>query len=154
MGGSPHARTLAIEALPRTHRNRSDRRARPRRQAGFTLVEALVAFAALAMVLAVALPLLAGGLRGVDTADTRLAALALAESKLADATASWPVPFGVADGSDAAGQHWRLRVEPIAMAADAPPRLARYEVSVASPGGRMQDGVQLVTYRLLPPAPP
>lgn len=122
---------------------------RRRDQAGFTLIEALVAFAVLAMVLAVALPLLAGGLRSVDTADRRLAALALAESRLADAMATTPTPFGVAEGSDATDLYWQLRVEPVAATAGGAPRLARYEVSVASPGGSFADGVRLVTYRLL-----
>lgn len=122
---------------------------RRRDQAGFTLIEALVAFAVLAMVLAVALPLLAGGLRGVDAADRRLAALALAESRLADAIATTPAPFGVAEGSDATDQRWRLRVDPVVPTAGSAPRLARYEVSVAAPGGSFEDGVRLVTYRLL-----
>lgn len=120
-------------------------------EAGFTLIEALVAFAVLAMVLAVALPLLAGGLRGVDTADRRLTALALAESKLADATATWPTPVGITEGRDPSGQHWRLRVEPVA---DNAQRLARYEVTVAGPGRDLVDGVRLVTYRLLLPEAP
>lgn len=113
-----------------------------------------MAFAVLAMVLAVALPLLAGGLRNVETADMRLAALALAESKLADATATWPTPFGITEGVDATEQRWRLRVDPVAAAADTPPRLARYEVTVAAPGDDLENGVQLVTYRLLLPEVP
>ena len=132
----------------------SPRAREDRKQAGFTLIEALVAFAALAMVLAVALPLLAGALRGVDAADARLSALALAESKLADATATWPTPFGQSEGSDPTEQHWRLRVDPVAPAAGTPPRLARYEVTVAAPGGSFEDGVRLVTYRLLLPEAP
>lgn len=118
-------------------------------QAGFTLIEALVAFAALAMVLAVALPLFAGGMRSVDTADQRMSALALAESKIADATATWPTPFGLTEGGDAAGRLWQLRVEPLATMAGSTPMLVRYEVSVASPGGGFENGVRLVTYRLL-----
>ena len=130
------------------------RRSRGRWRSGFTLIEALVAFAVLSMVLAVALPLLAGGLRGVDTADRRLWALALAESKLADAIATLPTPFGITEGVDPSAQHWRLRVEPVAAASGAPPPLARYEVMVAAPGGDLEDGVRLVTYRLLLPETP
>jgi general secretion pathway protein I len=132
----------------------SPTRARRPGESGFTLIEALVAFAVLAMVLVVALPLLAGGLRNVETADMRLAALALAESKLADATATWPTPFGITEGVDATEQRWRLRVDPVAAAADTPPRLARYEVTVAAPGDDLENGVQLVTYRLLLPEVP
>lgn len=125
-----------------------------RAEAGFTLVEALVAFAVLAMVLAVALPLLAGGMRSVETADHRLAALALAESKLADATATWPVPIGTTEGDDASGQRWQLRVDPVVAAAGARPRIVRYQVTATGPGQAFADGVQLVTYRLLVPETP
>ena len=125
-----------------------------RSDAGFTLVEAIVAFAALAMVLAVALPLLAGGMRSVETADHRLAALALAESKLADATATWPLPVGVTEGDDASGQRWQLRVDPVVATAGARPRIVRYQVTAAAPGQAFADGVQLVTYRLIVPEAP
>ena len=132
----------------------SRRRGAARDEAGFTLIEALVAFAALAMVLGVALPLLAGGMRSVETADHRLAALALAESKLADATATWPVPVGTTEGNDASGQRWQLRVDPVATSAGARPRIVRYQATAAAPGQAFADGVQLVTYRLLVPESP
>jgi general secretion pathway protein I len=121
---------------------------------GFTLIEALVAFAGLAFTLAVALPLLAGGLRGVETADRRQLALALAESRLADATGDAVAVFGTSEGSDALGQRWRLTVEPYGDSAATAPRLARYEVVVAPAGGRFEDGVRLVTLRLIGKAPP
>ncbi len=116
---------------------------------GFTLIEALVAFAGLALTLAVALPLLAGGLRGVDIADRRQQALALAESRLADAIGEAVPRFGTSEGRDALGQRWRLIVEPIASSTSPAPRLARYEVLVASADGDFADGVRLVTLHLI-----
>ncbi len=133
--------------------SRTEPRPRPGR-AGFTLIEALVAFAVLAMVLAVALPLLAGGLRSVDAADRRLAALAVAESRLADAIATTPTSFGVAEGTDVTELRWRLNVDPVAANAAGAARLARYEVTVAAPGDSFESGVRLVTYRLLMPEAP
>lgn len=55
---------------------------------GFTLLETLVAFTALALILGAAYAALGGGARGVGAAAERLAALAEAENALAEAVAA------------------------------------------------------------------
>lgn len=87
------------------------------RQAGFTLVEVLAAFAILTVSLAVVYPLL-GNARAIEDAATRRLATLLAQSRLAVVGGELALEDGVREGRFDNGWEWRVAVAPYA----APPR--------------------------------
>lgn len=142
---------------------RSDRRSA---EAGFTLLEALVALAVLAVVGAAVLELAALGVRGVTRAgeEARLARLA---AEMLDSFDGLPEASGVPfDGTSADGLTWRISsrpwVEPVAhdpskldltpqqrtRTAQPGPSLWRVTVTVSDGGNQ---SYELATLRLGPP---
>jgi general secretion pathway protein I len=118
-------------------------------EAGFTLLEALIAFAIAALALAALLQGALTGLRATQTATRTEEALARARSRLAALEAA---PLAPADqrGDDGGGFAWRLRVAPEATSGG----LTLYAVSVAvawRDGGTRRE-VRLETQRLGPSA--
>ena len=87
---------------------------RPRRsEAGFTLLEVLVAFVIAALALGVMFDGMLGGMRAAAVASHTQEALAIARSRLAGAAAAvrgGPVPGPVAQGDDGHGFHWTVQV--------------------------------------------
>lgn len=81
-------------------------------QAGFSLLEILVAFAVLALTLGVLLRIFGGGTRTAQTIDEYTRALSIAESLLAAAGVETPLEEGETEGDLNQGYHWRLRVTP------------------------------------------
>jgi prepilin-type N-terminal cleavage/methylation domain-containing protein len=84
-----------------------------RREAGFTLVEVVVAFAIVAMVLAGLYSLMAGALRGEAGAAVRNQALAAARAHLESIGIEQPLTAGETTGVYATGVPWRLAIEPV-----------------------------------------
>jgi general secretion pathway protein I len=82
-----------------------------RGDAGFTLLEALVAFVIAALALAVFYDGVVGGLRGTRRADATETALSLARSHLAALDATVLAPR-VTEGLDGSGFRWRLSIKP------------------------------------------
>ncbi len=80
-------------------------------QAGFSLVEALVALAAVAMVLGVALQQARLTLNAARKAERQSLALLLAESKLSELTLREDWRLGEEAGEEA-GLRWRLQLQP------------------------------------------
>ena len=120
-----------------------------RREAGFTLLEALIAFAIAALALAALLQGALTGLRATQAATRTEEALARARSRLA---ALEGAPIAPADrrGDDGGGFAWRLRVAPAATSGG----LTLYDVTVAvgwRDGGTARE-VRLETRRLGPAA--
>ena len=133
------------------------------REAGFTLLEVLVAFVIAALALAALFSGALGGLRAAATSGRYLEAVSRAESHLAAATTGDALAAGDRQGDEGQGFHWRVRIAPAQVAAPDPgspgkPVLTLYAVSSAiswSEGGRTRT-VQLDTERAAaaPPAPP
>jgi general secretion pathway protein I len=99
-----------------------------RRDAGFTLLEAMIALAIAGLALTA---LVRGTLDGVtlsQAADRYEEAVARAQSRLA-AIGSAPQP-GDRQGDDGGGYHWHVRVVPLGAARTVPPT-GLYAVSVA-----------------------
>ncbi|MDO9712291.1 prepilin-type N-terminal cleavage/methylation domain-containing protein [Paracraurococcus lichenis] len=118
---------------------------RAERQAGFTLLEAMVAFAIAAIALAALLQGGLLGLRSTQIAGRTEEALARARSRLA-ALEGRPVTAMDQRGEDGGGFSWRLRVVPEASAGG----VTLYAVSVAvgwRDGGEARE-VRLETQRL------
>jgi general secretion pathway protein I len=84
-----------------------------RRDAGFTLVEVLVAFAIVTIVLAALYQAIAGAYRGYARAQVREQTLALARAHLEAVGIEGPLQPGESTGTYATGVVWRLAVEPV-----------------------------------------
>jgi len=128
-----------------------------RAEAGFTLLEVLIAFAIAAAALAVLFRTAVEGETAAGIAARTQEALSRARSRLAAAEAG-PLLAGERGGDDGGGYRWRVRVAPVAEGAparDGPPGPTLYAVAVAVSWGegRAARGVTLETRRLGPPAP-
>lgn len=93
--------------------------ARGRRDAGFTLLEALVAFVIAAAALGALTQGAAGGLQAVRLSSHYQEALSRARSRLAT-VGDTPAP-GEQRGDDGGGYSWQVTVSPVATAARPPP---------------------------------
>jgi general secretion pathway protein I len=115
-----------------------------RREAGFTLIEALVALAILGVALAAVLRAYGAGFRSAEGAEMQTHALLLAESRLAEAAATLTEPGEIRGEAD--GYAWRVAAAPFPIGGVEKP-LLRIEVRVAAPNGAE---ARLVTLRLAP----
>lgn len=84
---------------------------RSERQAGFSLLEILVAFAIMATVVTVLLQVFAGGLRNLRVGEDYVVAATLAESRLAELGRSVPVVEGEEAGAWDR-YSWQVRIAP------------------------------------------
>ena len=83
-------------------------------EAGFTLIEALVALAIIVLALASVYQALGGGLQAGIVAEQQWRAVEAAEQLLTELGRSTPLRDGVTKGELADGRRWMLRVEPFA----------------------------------------
>jgi general secretion pathway protein I len=88
-----------------------------RYDAGFTVVEVIVAFAIVTMVLAALYYSIAGAYRGYAQAQVREQTLALARAHLDLIGLDEPLQPGENTGTYATGVVWRLAIEPVETAA-------------------------------------
>ena len=90
---------------------RFDRRQPDVRQAGYTLVEVLVAFVILALALTVLLRIFSGGLRNVSVSSDYATATLIAESRLAATGIDVPLRPGESSGSEGERFEWTVSVQ-------------------------------------------
>jgi general secretion pathway protein I len=88
-----------------------------RRDAGFTVVEVIVAFAIVTIVLAALYQAISGAYRGYARAQVREQTLALARAQLEAIGIEQPLQPSESTGTYATGVTWRLAVEPVETAA-------------------------------------
>jgi general secretion pathway protein I len=120
--------------------------------AGFSLIEALVALAIVAVVLSSIAAVIATTVKGTRSIDQHLALTGAAETLLAELPARNLLKPGRQSG-ELAGYRWRIEVSPLSSAAagDVPPnpRLVPLAVNIRlqAPDG---PAIQLTTVRLAP----
>src|SRR3954469_14783236 len=86
-----------------------------RREAGFTLVEIVVAFVLLALVLSTGFEIFSSGLRRAGELEDQSRAIVIAQSRLAAAGLEQPLAEGTAQGESEDGRfHWIVTVSPSA----------------------------------------
>lgn len=132
-----------------------------RREAGFTLLEVLVAFAIAAAALTALTQGALGGLHSVRVSGHVQEATSRARSRLATLGRGVPLLPGEQEGDDGGGFRWRQRVAPAGDPLPAAPGAARpvlLDVSVAV-SWRLDGPAREVVLRtqrlaLLPPEPP
>jgi general secretion pathway protein I len=111
---------------------------RPKQNRGFTLIEVLIAFAILALVLAVVLRSLSSGLSHERTAGLTTARVLEARSILTRVGADFPLETGTIEGRLATGEPWVLTVsllETEASDSDRPNALNIYLADLQIDGG-------------------
>ena len=133
-------------------------------EAGFTLLEVLVAFIIAALALTALFSGGLGGLRAATISGQYTEAVSRAESHLAAASIGDALTPSDRQGEEGSGFHWHVRIAPIATATPVPgavgntPRLALYavRVSVTWTEGDQTRSVALDTMRAAtaPPPPP
>lgn len=87
------------------------------RDAGFTVVEVVVAFAIVTLALAAIYQAISGGYRGYARAQVREQTLALARAQFEAIGSEEPLQPGESAGTYTTGVAWRLAVEPVETAA-------------------------------------
>lgn len=118
-----------------------------RREAGFTLVEVVVAFAIAAMVLGGLYTLMGGALRGEARATARDQALAAARAHLEAIGIEEPLAPGRTTGVYTTGVPWRLSIEPVKTLSHTG-RAFRIVLEPLGPKGRPL--ARLETFKLVP----
>jgi general secretion pathway protein I len=81
-----------------------------RSERGFTLLEAIIAFAIAALALGVMFRAAGGGVMAVATAGRYEEAVSRAKSHMAAIGRDGPLTETTAEGDDGSGYHWRIRV--------------------------------------------
>ena len=123
-----------------------------RQQAGFSLLEVLVAFAILALSLGVLLQIFSQALNTTSLGEHYSRAVALAEAKLAAVGLDVPLEAGEYGGEPEDGMDWIIAIEPYQpqdwLAEDPPLQPYRVTVVVSWPGLRGTRRVNLSTLRL------
>ena len=127
------------------------------REAGFTLLEVLVAFVIAALALGVLFRGSIEGLASVRLADRTTEAVTLARSHLAAVGHGIPLRTQTQEGNDGNGYTWRLAIRPLTSAALADPgtdplhpqRVTLYEVRITESwdGPQGPRGTTLLTRR-------
>jgi general secretion pathway protein I len=133
-------------------------------QAGFTLLEVLVAFVIAALAFGALFRSIASGLQNVSVSGDYAQALSRARSHLAAVGHGLAIAPTAQNGDDGSGFRWSLRIAPAATAAailqpadarGASPRITLYAVEVTETwrSGPSERSLRLVTERVGPPPP-
>jgi general secretion pathway protein I len=118
----------------------------PAREAGFTLVEVIVALAILSTSLSVLLGIVSTGLLRTSSAERMAEAGSLAQSLLAEVGTRYPIGPGERSGEYADGYHWRLNLQPVGSDTEWEQRsVGLYEVSADI---EWEDGEDRRSFRL------
>jgi prepilin-type N-terminal cleavage/methylation domain-containing protein len=117
------------------------------REAGFTLIEVLVALAILAIAAAFGFRAISGGLYWLDRDGAEEHAVRVAEAELARVGQDLPLRDGSIDGRTAQGYSWQIAIAPYGLPAGGV-RGHHVAVSVVWNEGRQARRVRLETLRL------
>ena len=110
------------------------------RDAGFTLLEVLVAFAIAALALGVLFEGAVGGIRSTRVADRTAEALSRAQSHLAAVGEGIPLGPGTQGGDDGGGYRWSVRIRTARAASTGTTRVVLYAVQVTESWGEGSGG--------------
>jgi general secretion pathway protein I len=119
-----------------------------RREAGFTLLEVIIALAILGVTFALAMQLLAAGVRSAKASEDYTHAALLARQKMGEIVMKSSFE-GSADGGELGGGfRWVSEVQPLPQEEELPALLYRVWVRVTWPGRRGEKSLDLTTLRM------
>lgn len=116
--------------------------------AGFTLLEVMIALAILGIGFALAMELLATGVRSAKVAEEYTQAVLLAQQKIAEVSVVRDFTR-VADGGELGGGfRWSSEIRPLEQAEELPGRLYSVNVRITWPSRRGEKSLNLQTLRM------
>jgi general secretion pathway protein I len=115
---------------------------------GFTLLEVIVALAILAVGFALAMELLANGVRSAKASEDYTQAVLLAQQKMAEIAVTRDLAGRSDAGEFGGGFRWIAEVQPIEQEETLPGRLYNVRVRVTWPGRRGEKSIDLQTLRM------
>jgi general secretion pathway protein I len=117
-------------------------------QRGFTLLEVIIALAILGVAFALAMELLANGVRSAKASEEYTQAVLLARQKIAEMAITPSLEGSAEQGDFGGGFHWSSEVQPLPQEEDLPARLYQVRVRVTWPGRRREKSLDLYTMRM------
>jgi len=129
---------------------RETRNLEHRREAGFTLLEVIIALAILGVAFALAMELLANGVRSAKASEDYTQAVLLARQKLAEIAATPSLEASADAGEFGGGFRWSSEVQPLPQEQQEglPAGLYQVRVRVAWTGRRGEKSLDLYTLRM------
>lgn len=119
-----------------------------RSSSGFTLLEVIVALAIMGIGFALAMELLATGLRSAKASEDYTLAVLLARQKMAETLAASSLTGSAEQGQFDGGLNWATEIQPFPQDQELPAQLYQVRVRVAWPGRRGEKSVDLYTLRM------
>lgn len=120
-----------------------------RSERGFTLLEVIVALAILGIGFALAMELLATGVRSAKASEDYTQAVLLARQKMAEVAVTRNLAGSADTGEFDGGFRWTSEVQPLAQEEELPGRLYSVRVRVSWLGRRGEKSVDLQTLRMV-----
>jgi len=121
----------------------------PRTECGFTLLEVIVALAILAVAFALAMELLANGVRAAKASEDYTQAVLLARQKIAEISVTSSLKESADQGEFGGGFRWASEIQPLPQEEeDLPAQLYQVRVRVTWPGRRREKSFDLYTLRM------
>ncbi|MBI2883505.1 MAG: prepilin-type N-terminal cleavage/methylation domain-containing protein [Candidatus Methylomirabilis oxyfera] len=115
---------------------------------GFTLLEVIIALAILGMGFALAMELLAAGVRSAKASEDYTQAVLLARQKMAEVAVTQNLTDLVDAGEFGGGFRWVSEIQSLEQPEELPGRLFSIRVRVTWPGRRGEKSVNLQTLRM------
>ena len=121
-----------------------------RAEHGFTLLEVIVALAILSVAFALAMELLAAGVRSAKASEDYTQAVLLARQKMAEVVVAPNLERSADRGDFDRGFHWTSEVQPLSREEerDPPARLYQVRVRVTWPSRGAEKSLDLYTFRM------
>lgn len=119
-----------------------------RSSSGFTLLEVIIALAIMGIGFALAMELLATGLRSAKASEDYTLAVLLARQKMAETLATSFLTGSAEQGQFDGGLNWATEIQPFSQDQELPAQLYQVRVRVAWPGRRGEKSVDLYTLRM------
>ena len=116
---------------------------------GFTLLEVIVALAILGIGFALAMELLAAGVRSAKASEEYTQAVLLARQKMAEVAVARNLTDSADTGEFGGGFRWASEVRPLEQEEELPGRLYSVRVRVTWPSRRGEKSVNLQTLRMV-----
>ncbi len=135
-----HPRPRTASPVPKTQLHSSG--------PGFTLLEVVIALAILGVTFALAMELLANGVRSAKASEDYTEAVLLGRQKLAETVVTFPLRETTSGGEFGSGFRWTSEVRPLPQREELPAQLYQVRIRVIWPGRSGEKSLDLYTQRM------